>query len=155
MTATPDVRARRPQQHERLMLELQQEAKFPAFRDILLFAAAVGFTQGRRVPFTAVAGDPIRYDTLVGPSFADTLVSMIAANEVGNDPEIMDNSRLQERVTIFEEYANGGLEYIQEIVNTRKQPLGLIVFELVTSALTNDRPPTDIDVEDLLSGATW
>jgi len=155
VTATADVRARRPQQHERLLLELQQDARFPAFRDILLFAAAVGFTQGRRVPFTAVAGDPIRYDTLVGPSFADTLVSMIAANEVGNDPEIMDNSRLQERVTIFEEYANGGLEYIQEIVNTRKQPLGLIVFELVTSALTNDRPPTDIDVEDLLSGATW
>jgi len=150
-----DVRARRPQQHERLMLELQQEGKFPAFRDILLFAAAVGFAQGRRVPFTAVAGDPIRYDTLVAPSFADTLVSMIAANEVGNDPEIMDHARLQERIAIFEEYANGGLEYIQELVNTRAQPPALVVAELVTSALADDSAPTDVAVEDLLSGVTW
>ncbi len=137
------------------MLELQQEGKFPAFRDILLFAAAVGFTQGRRVSFTAVAGDPIRYDTLVGPSFADTLVSMIAANEVGNDPEVMDDARLQERVTIFEEYANGGLEYIQELVNTRKQPPALIVSELVTCALTDNSAPADVAVEDLLGGVTW
>lgn len=155
MTATADVRARRPQQHERLMLELQQEAKFPAFRDILLFAAAVGFTQGRRVPFTAVAGDPIRYDTLVGPSFADTLVSMIAANQVGNDPEIMDDARLQERVTIFEEYANGGLEYIQELVNTRKHPVSVVVLDLVTSALTDESHHAEVAVEELLEGVTW
>lgn len=155
MTAYADVRARRPQQHEGLMLELQQEGKFPAFRDILLFAAAVGFTQGRRVPFTVVAGDPIRYDTLVSPSFADTLVSMIAANQVGNDPEIMDDSRLQERVTIFEEYANGGLEYIQEIANTRKQTAAAVVLDLVTSALADDSRHPEIAVEDLLGGVTW
>lgn len=137
------------------MRELQQEAKFPAFRDILLFAAAVGFAQGRRVPFTDVAGDPIRYDTLVGPSFADTLVSMIAANEVGNDPEIMDDTRLQERVAVFEEYANGGLEYIQELINTRKQPAETVVLDLVTSALTDERRHTEMDVEDLLGGVTW
>ncbi|UYP20953.1 DNA phosphorothioation-associated protein 4 [Rhodococcus sp. Z13] len=150
-----DVRVRRPQQHERLMLELQQDAKFPAFRDILLFAAAVGFAQGRRAPFHDTAGDPIRYDTLVGPAFADTLVSMIAANEAGDDPEIMDDTRLQERVKIFEEYANGGLEYIQELINTRKQPTATVVLDLVTSALTDENQNTEIAVEDLLSGVTW
>lgn len=137
------------------MIELQQEASFPAFRDILLFAASVGFSQGRRIPFPDGAGDPIRYETLISPTFADALVSMIAANEVNYDPEIMDHSRLAERVTIFEEYANGGLEYVQELVNVRKQPAALVISELVTTALTNDDKSNDIDVAGLLGGVTW
>ncbi|MBS3695250.1 hypothetical protein [Rhodococcus qingshengii] len=155
MTAPADVRARRPKQHEALMISLQQEANFPAFRDILLFAGAVGFAQDRRVPFTATAGDPIRYETLIIPAFADALIGMIAANVVDTDPEIMDSDRLHERVTIFEEYANGGLEYIQELVNTRKQPVALIVLDVMTSALTEENESTDIPVEDLLDGVTW
>ncbi|MCG7611530.1 hypothetical protein [Mycobacterium sp. CnD-18-1] len=63
-TAQGEVRARRPQQHEALMQEMQNEAKFPTYRDILLFAAAVGFHQQRRVSFTASSGDPIRYEVL-------------------------------------------------------------------------------------------
>lgn len=155
MISTADVRARRPQHHERLMQELQKDAGFPAFRDILLFASAVGFVQGRRVPFNATAGDPIRYDTLASPSFADTLISMIAANEVGNDPEIMDDARLAERVAIFEEYANGGLEYIQELINTRNQTPDLIVFDLVTGALADQSTTQTADVQDLLNGINW
>src|SRR4051812_11400577 len=114
MTApTSDVRVRRPQQHEALMVELRDEAAFSTFRDILLFAAAVGVHFERRVAFTGAAGDPIRYETLTVPSFSEALVNMTAANEVADDPEIMDSSRLEERIKIFEEYANGGLEYLQ------------------------------------------
>ena len=44
MTTSPgEVRARRPQAHEALMLQLQKDGRFPTFRDVLLFAAAVGF----------------------------------------------------------------------------------------------------------------
>ncbi|GAB38245.1 DNA phosphorothioation-associated protein 4 [Gordonia sputi] len=153
-TPSSDVRARRPQQHDALMLELQSEGKFPAYRDILLFAAAVGYRQDRRVPFVATSGDAIRSDVLTAPGFSDTLINMIAANVV-HDPEIMDDTRMDERFKIFEEYANGGLEYIQEQVNVRHRPAAVVVIDLVTEALADDSAAKPVSVADLLGGVTW
>jgi dnd system-associated protein 4 len=148
-----DIRVRRPQQYEALMLELRQEAAFATFRDILLFAAAVGAYAQRRVPFTS-SGEPIRYETLKEPMFSETLINMIAVNEV-DDPEVMDSTRAGERVRIFEEYANGGLEYIQEQVNVRHEPANLVVISLVTEALARSGAAEAVSVEELLSGASW
>jgi dnd system-associated protein 4 len=154
-TPASDVRIRRPQQHEVLLLELHAEAAFSTFRDTLLFAAAVGVRFKRRVPFAGAAGDPIRYETLTAPTFSEALVSMIATNEVTDDPEIMDNARLDERIRIFEEYANGGLEYIQEQVNVRRQTAALVVIALVTEALEHGGVTEAVSVEELLSGLSW
>ena len=137
------------------MQELQIEGKFPTYRDILLIAAAVGFRQERRVPFTASSGDPIRYEVLTAPGFSDTLINMIAANVVTDDPEIMDGARIEERIAIFEEYANGGLEYIQEQVNVRHQPAALVVIDLVTEAFADDGGAKPASVDELLGGVTW
>ena len=136
------------------MLELQTEGKFPTYRDILLFAAAVGFRQDRRVPFTASSGDPIRSDVLMAPGFSDTLINMIAAIVV-DDPEIMDDTHMDERFKIFEEYANGGLEYIQEQVNVRHQPAALVVIDLVTETFADDSGAKPVSVDELLGGVTW
>lgn len=148
-----DVRVRRPQQYEALMLELRQEAAFATYRDVLLFAAAVGSYIQRPVPFTN-SGEPIRYETLKEPMFSETLINMIAANEV-DDPEIMDITRANERVRIFEEYANGGLEYIQEQVNVRHEPANLVVISLVTEALARSGSAEAVSVEELLNGVSW
>jgi dnd system-associated protein 4 len=137
------------------MQELHTEAKFPTYRDILLFAAAVGYQQDRRVPFTTASGDPIRYEVLTAPGFSDTLINMISANVVTDDPEIMDGTRIEERIKIFEEYANGGLEYIQEQVNVRHQPAALVVVDLVAEALSEDGGAKAVTVEELLGGVTW
>jgi dnd system-associated protein 4 len=155
-TWSGDVRIRRPQQHEALMLELQQpDAGFPTLRDVLLLAAAVGFRQDRRVPFTATAGDAIRYDTLTGPAFSEALFNMIAANVVTEDAEIMDSARIEERVKIFEEHANGGLEYIQEQVNVRRQTAAMVVSDLVTEALSESGGAKQASVDELLGGVSW
>jgi dnd system-associated protein 4 len=79
-------------------------AVFPTFRGILLFAAAVGCHVKRRVPFNS-SGEPIRYERLKESAFSETLINMIAASEVADDPEILDSTRVGERVRIFEEYA--------------------------------------------------
>lgn len=157
MTNAPsDARIRRPQQHATLMEELQKEAKFPTYRDVLLFAASVGFRFDRRVAFSDSSGDPIRYEVLTAPPFSDTLLNMIAANVVTDDPEIMDAFRIEERVKIFEEYANGGLEYIQEQVNVRHQPVEIVVLDLVTEALAESGGSAgQATVEELLGGVTW
>ena len=153
-TAPADVRVRRPRQHELLMKELQDEGGFATFRDILLLAAAVGYRFARRITFSETAGDPIRYETLTAPAFSEALVNMIAANVVKDDPEIMDGARIEERVNIFEEYANGGLEYIQEQVNVRRQPAALVVGDLVSEALSGSGGATPASVDELL-GVSW
>ena len=149
-----DIRVRRPREHEALIHELQERGSFPAMRDVLLFAAAVGYRQGRRVPFSS-SGEPIRYGILIQPPFGDTLVNLLATNVVTDDPEILDIFRLQERVTIFEEYANGGLEYIQEQVNARRRPPARIVIELVTQAFEDTGGVKPVTVDDLLQSITW
>jgi dnd system-associated protein 4 len=148
-----DIRVRRPQQYEALMLELRQEAAFATYRDILLFAAAVGSYFQRQPSFTS-SGEPIRYETLKEPMFSETLINMIAASE-GDDPEIMDSTRAGDRVRIFEEYANGGLEYIQEQVNVRHEPANQVVISLVTEALARSGAAEAVSVEELLSGVSW
>jgi dnd system-associated protein 4 len=137
------------------MTELQDEGGFATFRDILLLAAAVGYRFSRRSGFSQTAGDPIRYETLTGPAFSEALINMIAANVVREDPEVMDAARIEERVLIFEEYANGGLEYIQEQVNVRHQPAALVVGDLVTEALSAGGGATPISVDELLGGVSW
>jgi hypothetical protein len=67
----------------------------------------------------------------------------------------MDNARLDERIRIFEEYANGGLEYIQEQVNVRRQTAALVVIALVTEALEHGGVTEAVSVEELLSGLSW
>lgn len=154
-TANVDIRVRRPQEHETLLNELRDEGAFPTFRDALLFAAALGCRFERRVPFTAAAGDPIRYETLTGPTFAEALINMIAAVSYEDDPEIMDSSRLEERITVFEAFVNGGLEYIQEQVNVRHQPAALVLQALVTEALAGAGAAEPLSVDELLSGVNW
>jgi dnd system-associated protein 4 len=153
-TPVGDVRVRRPQQYEALLIELRDEAAFATFRDILLFAAAVGAHVKRRVGFTS-SGEPIRFETLKEPVFSETLINMVAASEIADDPEIMDVTRTGERVRIFEEYANGGLEYIQEQVNMRHEPANLVVIGLVTDALARSSAAEAVSVEELLSGVSW
>jgi dnd system-associated protein 4 len=150
-----EVRVRRPQEHETLLNELRDEGVFPTFRDALLFAAALGCRFERKVGFTAAAGDPIRYDTLTYPTFAEALINMIAATSSEGDPEIMDHSRLEERISLFEAYANGGLEYIQEQVNMRHQPAVLVIQALVTEALAGGGGAEPLSVDELLSGVNW
>jgi dnd system-associated protein 4 len=154
-TASTEVRVRRPQQHEALMQELQTDGKFPTYRDILLLAAAIGYRQERRVAFSAASGDPIRYETMTAPAFSDTLINMIAVNVVYSDAEIMDGVRLEERVKIFEEYANGGLEFIQEQVNVRHKPAALVVIDLVTEAFTDDGGAKPASLDELMGGVSW
>ena len=145
-----EVRVRRPASHEVLIKHLQDEAGFPYMRDVLLFAAGVGVFHQRRVPFER-AGEPIRYDTLTEPGFSGAFLAMMAACSIA-DPEILDGGRLQERVSVLEEYANGGLELIQEQMNVRGEPLDVVVRGLVMEALTDSTVVEPASIEELLEG---
>jgi hypothetical protein len=76
---------------------------------------------------------------------------MIAAVAATGDPEILDNARLGERILMFEEFANGGLEYIQEQVNVRKQSYEVVVQTIALEALSDTQTVKPASIEDLLS----
>lgn len=145
-----DARVRRPAQQEALLQQLKDEAGFPTMKDILLFAAGVGVTQNRRVPFEK-SGEPIRYDTLTSEAWSEPFISMIAAVAATDDPEILDDARLGERISVFEEYANGGLEYIQEQVNVRKQSYEIVIQSVALEALSDTQSAKPASIEVLLS----
>lgn len=146
-----EVRVRRPKRHEVLIQQMKDECGFSTLRDVMLFAAAVGRTQERRAPFDEHV-EPIRYETFVDPTYADTLVNMIAAVEFAEDAEILSSDRLAERVALVEEYVNGGLDFVQEQLALREISLEQLLLLLTQEALTEEGGLAPLPIERLLGG---
>ncbi len=91
----------------------------PVFKEIwrlLMFAAALGYKQKRRIPLGATdtgKAFPQQYfsNSPVWPGFQ----YLLALSEI-EDASILSggDEADDQRITIFEEYANGGLELIEE-----------------------------------------
>jgi dnd system-associated protein 4 len=103
---------------------------FQTYADVVAFGAAFGFSRKKRIPFDQISRgnpDPIPADQFKNRS----LIDLIAVAET-HDPNILSNSdeKLQEKATIFEEYANGGFEllenYMSGVVDVSKQILLLV-----------------------------
>ncbi|MFH7244083.1 MAG: DNA phosphorothioation-associated protein 4 [Spirulina sp.] len=103
---------------------------FQTYADVVAFGAAFGFSKRKRVPFDQISRgnpDPIPADQFKNRS----LIDLIAVAET-HDPNILSSidEKLQEKATIFEEYANGGFEilesYISGVIDVSKQILLLV-----------------------------
>jgi len=137
MAIPAEYRVRPPKDKEDLIQQLgvEQDGPFATRYQVLTFAAALGWSRGRRGPFTA-SGEPIRYDLFrrhtTIEAFIDALAVLTASNDESGgttvDASIMSDERLQERIAIFEEYANGGLAIIQgELNTTRSRPMDVLL----------------------------
>ncbi len=90
------------------------EGVFLTYGDVLAFAAALGFHYKKRVSFEkASRRDP---DPVLQEQFRDaSLISLLAFAETQNAKILsLDEESDQQRAKIFQEYANGGLEILQE-----------------------------------------
>lgn len=111
-----EQRVRRPADKEKLIARLagdSPDAPFPSIRDLFVFAAALGRVEGKSVPIAASSDDPVRLELFQRESGHELIIQMIAALEHQDDPEILGEDRVADRVAIFERYVNGGLEIIQ------------------------------------------
>ncbi|MFJ9691496.1 DNA phosphorothioation-associated protein 4 [Kitasatospora sp. NPDC101183] len=146
-------RFRRPAQHDELLNQLHgKNAPFRTLVECLMFAAALGQRKGRKEEFEK-AGEPIRLALMEGRQYGDVLIDMLAAVEVQDDPKILADDRLDERVRIFENYANGGLSYIRGMLNANTSgDLDQVIGSLVLESLTSTPKETD-EVGDLMSSA--
>lgn len=83
--------------------------------DVLSFAAALGYAREIRIPLTepAKSPDPIRQSVFQSHGY-DTVLNLLAAAHTSDPAVLANNDEMEDvRATVFEEYANGGLELLQ------------------------------------------
>jgi len=106
--------------HENMVQRLAMEklpgadrTLFPTIRELLCFAALLGYSENRRLPLDRDKGvEDISYQQFERGN-AEDLVYLIALAAT-KDPEILKDGEESRCAEIFEEYANGGLQIIQE-----------------------------------------
>lgn len=88
---------------------------FPTIRELLCFAALLGYSEKRRIPLDREKGvEDISYQQFERGD-AEDLIYLIALAET-KDPEILKDGEESRCAEIFEEYANGGLQILREAV---------------------------------------
>jgi dnd system-associated protein 4 len=148
-------RFRRPHSHEKLIASLsdRKTGPFGSMVEAMMFAALLGRRKGMRVAFEQ-SDEPIRLAVMEGRHYGDILLDILAAVEHENDPKILADDRQDERVRIFEEYANGGLDYLQTAISRQPgQDLDTIISNLVLDGLRNQPEEAKNEVDEILTSA--
>jgi len=110
---------RRNERFENLCKQLVEEKTergkkevFPTFRELMTFAAALGFDQGRSL---TVDGPSKEIESRILENHPPTveMIDLIALAET-KDSMILLDGKENDRLDIFERYANGGLEVLGE-----------------------------------------
>ena len=96
-----------------LKLPGAERTLFPTIRELLCFAALLGYSEGRRLALDPAAGvEDISYQQFERGD-AEDLIYLIALAET-KDPEILREGEESQCARIFEEYANGGLQLLHD-----------------------------------------
>lgn len=100
-----------------LVASSEQTAPFQTYVEVLVFAAALGVKHKKRVILEEISKrdpDPIPQEHFISKGY-DTLIKLLAIAE-NKDINILDSNNESydaQRIHIFEEYVNGGLEILQ------------------------------------------
>lgn len=140
-------RVRRPKEKEEILTTLIEEGPFTTFREVLIFAASLGMTSGHRVGFDQTS-EPIPWEVF-GSSANEATIDMIAA-ATNDEPDILADDRIDDRLEIFEEYANGGLEIIRERLAGDARPPLDVILEIILDHESGDGKGA-FDLESILS----
>jgi dnd system-associated protein 4 len=140
------VRIRRPAGHKELLERLCGDSgnPFNHYYEALLFSAALGYAHGAREPFEQ-ADEPIRWDTFLSLEGAAELVDMLAGTTV-DDKTILSEEGAEQRIAIFEEYANGGLGVVQRAIDASPAKMTrAVILDLVLGEQESSAPEVDFD----------
>lgn len=144
-------RVKKPESKVELLNKLNkqrnaEEGIFDTFADALTFAACVGIAKEEYKPFTE-QDEPINYDVFQNDSIKEAVIYTIAFAENKNLKIFADKS-YDERLEIFEFYANGGLEIIQEKINQSTSTLE--AFITLVSEFEKEGSQDEVDFENLI-----
>lgn len=135
------------------IIELLTSDSIGAFREIwrlLFFSAMVGYKNGRREPLASIqSGEGIRQDSFANNPVWLGTVYLLGLVETGTTDVLRASEDAEDdRIQIFEEYANGGLALLKESFEASNGNLDdLISFiQNQTAAVTPKTPDLQIAI---------
>jgi dnd system-associated protein 4 len=136
-----------------LMASAENNSPFQTYADIILFAAVLGAKQDRRVALGEISKkepSPISSEVFISRGY-DSVMKLIAIAATENINVISpDRSDVeQQRIQIFEEYANGGLEIIHQELRGAVDYTDRILLMLSTSP-TETETASEFDLRKFL-----
>ena len=143
---TTERRIRHSRKYEELfkLLTEDKNSVFASKAQVLLFAASIGFNEGKRTPFADKDSyDPIRMETFdnLGRNFPTVLNTLAVADT--KDIKVLAPDKFDERVLIFEEYACTGLEILRIRLEGQNSPLDTII-KMLTEQQKQDDETDDV-----------
>lgn len=150
-----DRRIKPPKDKEALILKLAKgdepssEGIFQTRAHLLTFAAAYGFSKNRRLPFTESL-DGIRSEVFDRNGY-DTVINLLALATT-TDPRCLaaTDEAEEERIAIFEEFANGGLEELRTELQGVDDPLEHLLLVIQQQEEDEKEPVADFDLSRFL-----
>lgn len=148
-------RIRRPKEQEdiyKLLTDSSEFGIFATYKDVFMLAGTIGFMEKKRKFFTGSAeGIPWTVFTL---ETDETLINAVALAETEDISLLEDDSdAFDKKMTIFEEYAAGGLEILNnKLMENPKLALNSY-FDLIISTENevNDKDRNLKGIADMLS----
>ncbi|OCQ98514.1 dnd system-associated protein 4 [Oscillatoriales cyanobacterium USR001] len=127
---------------------------FQTYADAIAFAAAVGVNRQKRVPIKEVSKKepgPISLEIFVSRGY-DSMIKLIAIAETKdtNTLSLIDEASEDLRITIFEEYANGGLEILREELRGAGDYLDQLLLMLLNERFKEESSPQSFDLRRFL-----
>jgi len=129
-------------------------APFQTFADVLAFAASLGSKYQKKVPLKEIAQKdpaPIALEIFISRGY-DSLIKLIAIATTKN-PNILspyDLTVQEERIKIFEEYANGGLEILQDELRGAVDYTERLLLVLSNERFVEDKSKEEFDLSRFL-----
>ncbi|KAB8334995.1 DNA phosphorothioation-associated protein 4 [Scytonema tolypothrichoides VB-61278] len=127
---------------------------FQTYADVIVFAAALGAKHNKRVPLGEISKrepSPIPQEQFIVRGY-DTVINLIAITET-KDIKILsfnEDKSVEKRNHIFEEYANGGLEFLQAELRGAVDYTERILLMLSSEKLES-QPEEEFDLSRFIS----
>jgi dnd system-associated protein 4 len=138
-------RVKRAADTDQLLKDLTEKGRpFATMAHAMIFAAALGYSESRRQAFMK-AEEAIPWEVFARISTGPDFIDMLAGVD-SDDTDILSDARADDRVEIFEEYANGGLHVIAErMAADDRLPLE-VLLDLVLERESADQAKRDVDL---------
>jgi dnd system-associated protein 4 len=137
-----------------LVVNLVEESTTPfeTYADVMVFAASLGYSRNKLIPLTEITKkpEPIRPNIFTHRGY-DTAINLLAMSYT-KDRKILgsDEESNSEKIKIFEEYANGGLEIIKDRLRGSVDYLDPILLLIASERNSSQQDDREFDLSDLL-----
>ena len=127
---------------------------FQTYADVIAFAASLGAKYKQRIPFQEISKSepaPIHLEVFISRGY-DSLIKLIAVVET-KDIKILSTQDIdaeEQRILIFEEYANGGLEKLRDDLRGAVDYTERLLLILSTERFKREQTEEEFDLSRFL-----